>query len=135
MDLLFPDNGLVYQLTQILTTNVKYRLFANNVTPTLNDTLATYTEASFAGYAAVSQNWSNFTINGVANHQGYALAPPVTFTNTSGSTQTVYGYYVTDDLNTTLLAAARFDGAPISIPTGTGYSVVPTWGDFSQLSS
>lgn len=135
MDLLFPDDGLVYQLSQILQTNVTYRLFTNAITPTLSTVWANMTEAAWSGYAAQTQSWSDFTINGVAAHNGFALASPISFDNTSGSTQQAYGYYVTDPSNTKLLAVALFDGAPISIPTGTSYNVVPTWGDFSGLSS
>ena len=135
MDLLFPDEGLVYQLSQILQTNVTYRLFTNNIVPTLSTVKASLTEAAWGGYAPVTQDWTAFTINGVAAHNGFGIAPPIAFPNTSGSTQQAYGYYVTDPTNTMLLAVALFDGAPVSIPTGTSYNVVPTWGDFSGLSS
>jgi hypothetical protein len=135
VDLLFPDQGLVYQLQQILTAGVKYRLFVNAITPTLGTVLASLTEASFSGYAPVSLSWSNYTLNGVSGHNGYALAPPIVFTNSSGTSQNVYGYYVTDSADTLLLAVALFDGAPVVIPTGGTETVLPTWGDFSQLSS
>lgn len=135
MDLLFPDNGLVYQLNKILTAGVKYRLFTNNLVPALTNTLASVTEAAWAGYVSVSQDWTNFTINGVTSHNGFAIAPPIAFSNASGAPVTTYGYYVTDTANTVLLAIARFDSAPITIPDGQAQNVVPTWGDFSGLSS
>lgn len=135
MDLIFPDDGLVEQLKRILNGTVKYHLFTNNVTPTLADTVATYTEASWTGYAAVSKTFTDYTINGVSGHNGFAIASPIAFSNTSGSSQNAYGYYVTDSGGTILLAAARFDSAPVSIPNGGSTSVVPVWGDYSQLSS
>jgi hypothetical protein len=135
MDLLFPDDGLVYQLQKILATTVKYRLFTNNVTPTLAFTVASLTEAAWAGYAAVSQDISNYTVIGVSGHNGYALAAPVAFSNTSGAPVTPYGYFVTDNGGTKLLAVARFDAAPVTIPDGQSYNVVPVWGDFSGLTS
>lgn len=135
MDLLFPDNGLVNQLSRILTPGVHFHLFTNNVVPTLSTTLAGLTEAAWTGYAVVSQAWSDFTINGVAAHSGYAIAPPIIFTNGTGAPVTAYGYYVTDNADAILLAVALFDAPPQTIaPAGT-LSVVPTWGDFSQLSS
>jgi hypothetical protein len=97
--------------------------------------LSNYTEAAFGGYAAVSQSWSNYTLNGVAAHQGYAIAAPINFTNSSGGPQNVYGYYVTDSTSTILLAAAEFDAPPVTIPSGTPFTMVPNWGDLSQLSS
>jgi hypothetical protein len=135
MDLLFPDQGLVYQLQQILTAGVKYHLFSNNYTPTLDTLLSNLVEASWSGYTAVSLTWSSYSINGVSSHSGFALASPISFGNSSGSSQNAYGYYVTDSGNTLLLAVARFDAPPVVIPNGGTATVIPVWGDFSQLSS
>jgi hypothetical protein len=135
MDLLFPDAGLVAQLSKILSPGVIYKLFTNNFVPTLSSTLGSFTEASWTGYAAVAQNFSNFTINGVAAHSGYAIAPPISFLNSTGAPVQAYGYYVTDAAGTTLLACALFDSPPATIAPAGSLSVVPTWGDFSQLSS
>lgn len=134
MDLLFPDDGLVAQLNLILSSSPKWRLFTNNYTPGLSDTLASVTEAAWTSYAAVTKTWSDFTLNGVAAHNGYALASPAVFTNGTGGNVTAYGYYVTDSGNTKLLAIALFD-APQVIPAGGTLSVLPTWGDLSQLSA
>jgi hypothetical protein len=137
MDLLFPDQGLPYQLQQILTPGVKYRLFANDVMPTLDTVLADLTEAAWPGYGGpILRNWANYTSNGVSGHNGFAIAPAITFGNTSGVPQSAYGYYVTDPAGspTKLLAVARFDSAPVVIPNGGTTIVIPTWGDFSQLS-
>lgn len=133
--LAFPDPGLVWQLEQILTATVKYRLFTNNYTPTLSDVVGDYTEAAWTSYAAITQAWADFTINGVSGHNGFALAPPISFSNGSGSPVSAYGYFVTDSTGAILLAAARFDSAPVTIAAGGTALVVPTWGDFSQLSS
>jgi hypothetical protein len=135
MDLLFPDDGLIYQLKSILSSTVNYHLFTNNVVPTLSTVLSGLTEAAWSGYAPIGQNWSDFTMNGVAGHNGYGIAPPITFSNSSGSPVTAYGYYVTDTTNTILLAIALFDSAPITIAAGGTWNVVPIWGDFSGLSS
>jgi hypothetical protein len=134
VDLLFPDQGLVYQLQQILTPTVHYHLYTAPTTlPTLSWLVATLTEAAFTGYAAISQAWANFILNGVQAHSGFAIASPITFTNSSGSPVNVYGYYVTDSTDTILLAIAQFDNAPIAIPAGQTLTVIPVWGDFSQL--
>ena len=135
MDLLFPDAGLVYQLTQILTPGVRYHLFANNFVPTLGSPLSAFTEAAWSGYANVLQNWASYAINGVSSHSGFAIAPPITFNNSSGAPVNAYGYYVTDTTNTVLLAAALFDSPPVVIPAGGNTVVIPVWGDFSQLSA
>lgn len=134
MDLLFPDTGLVYQMSAVLTNKVNYHLYTNNYTPTLSTVLGDLTEAAWSGYAAITQQFSDFTLNGVAAHNGYAIAPPITFANSSGVSQTAYGYYVTDHSNATLLAVALFD-TPLVLPTGVGGNVTPVWGDYSGLSS
>jgi hypothetical protein len=135
VDLLFPDQGLVWQLNQILASGVNYHLFDNAVTPTLSTILANLNEASFSGYALIGITWSWYTITGVSGHQGYAIGSPLTWTNTGGSPVDLYGYYVTDTGNSLLLAAAAFDNAPLSVPAGGTCLVLPSWGDFSQLSS
>jgi hypothetical protein len=133
MDLVFPNQGLKEQLQRILTSGFNWRLFTNNITPTRSNVLSDFTEAIFSGYAPWFQQWTDFTLNGVSGNTGYAIAPPVAFSNSSGSDQQVYGYFVTDTGNTMVVAAARFDGAPVTIPNGSSIAVVPTWGDVSQL--
>lgn len=135
MDLIFPDQGLVFQLSQTLQGGVRYHLFTNNIVPALGTTLADLVEATWAGYANVLQSWSDYTTTGVSGHNGFAIAPPINFGNTSGSPQSAYGYYVTDAGITLLLAVAAFDSPPVVIPNGGSESVVPTWGNLSELSS
>jgi len=135
MNLLFPDEGLVTQLTRILNGTVRYHLYTNNLTPDLDTVLGDLTEAAWTGYASVTKTFSDYTISGVAGHAGYAIAAPTSFSNGSGSPVNTYGYYVTDSGSTLLLAIARFDGAPLSIAAAGSLPVVPVWGDFSQLSA
>jgi hypothetical protein len=135
MDILFPDNGLLYQLKEILTPGVEFHLFTNNYTPTLGDVLSSYTIPTWTGYASISQDWLDFTISSVVGHNGFAIAPPISWTNSGSSAVDIYGYFVLDPTTTFVLQAARFDGAPIVVPAGGSIQVIPTWGDFSQLSS
>jgi len=135
VNLIFPDEGLVTQLGRILVLDVLYHLFTNNVTPDRDTVLADLTDATWTGYAPITQTFTDYTITGVAGHAGYAIAAPISFSNGSGSPVTTYGYYVTDSGETVLLAAARFDGAPLTIAAAGTLPVVPVWGDFSQLFS
>jgi hypothetical protein len=136
MDLLFPDQGLVYQINKILSAGVNYHLFANSIVPTLSTTLAGLTEAAWAGYGGpIAQTWADFVINGVSSHSGFAIAAPISFGNTSGVSQNAYGYYITDSANSLLVGVALFDSPPIVIPSGGTCVVVPVYGDFSQLSA
>ena len=138
MDLLFPDEGLVYQLQQILTPGVRYRLFTAPAAITLGQTLASLTEAAWSGYVPVLQHWSDYAgLSGVSGHNGFGIAAPISFNNTSAVPVSAYGYYVTDPAGppTKLLAIALFDNPPVNIPAGGSTTVVPTWGDFSFLAS
>jgi len=134
MQQIYPDQGLVPQLLRIMAADVKYHLYANDLTPDRGTVLADFTGAAWTGYASVTVEAADFTIDGVAAHVGYIQAPPITFANGSGADQDAYGYYVTDAGNTKVLAAGRFDAAPVTKPDGDEWSVIPVWGDSSSLS-
>lgn len=135
MRLIFPDEGLVEQLKRIVNDGVTYHLFTNDVTPDRDTELAGLTEAAWSGYAAASLDETDFPTESVAGHNGSILGPAVAFLNSSGSPVDAYGYYVTDVANSMLLAAARFDDAPISKADAESFLVVPTWGDFSRFNA
>lgn len=124
------DNGSKEVLTEDKaawnTTALKVHLFVNNITPAVGDVLGSYTEASFTGYAAQSLvTWGTIT---VGSHIATMTAAANTFTRTAtGTVQTVYGYYVTDNTNTVLLWAERDVNAPINIiNNGDSYTVTAT---------
>lgn len=135
MDVIFPDVGLVQILLNAVGDGLTYHLFDNDVSPSLEDTLATYHQANWSGYAPQTVVQSDFFISEVVAHLGGIEAGPLNFLNTSPANVTVYGYYVTDVTTGTLVAAARFDLAPITIPVGGGYAITPQLGDFSGLTS
>jgi hypothetical protein len=137
MLLVFMDESLIHSLLAIATDYpaggpIHFRLFTNNITPGRGDTLGSYTEAAWTGYAAVALGAGSFTIQSVVAHLGSIQAPGITFSNTSAGAQTAYGYFITTDSDTTVLAAARFDGAPLTLIPLVGTLVVtPILGDFS----
>lgn len=90
-------------LDQILTL----RLFSNNHTPAVGDTLASYTEVAGGGYAAKSLLVASWTIvSGNPTIASYALQDFV-FTGVTTSPSTVYGYFLTDPANV-IRGAQRF---------------------------
>jgi hypothetical protein len=126
----WPTAGCKDFLTDFITdrlgsANYVFRLFTNNITPASGDVIGSYTEAAFAGYVPVSGagiTWSAPTVSGlVANTNG----TNITFNNTSVSTQTVYGVFVTDPSGTILYFAERDPGAPINIPAAGNYIYTP----------
>lgn len=142
MDQIYPDDGLIWWLQQMvgqgLASGVEFDLFASNITPALTDTVSTYSGSipSWAGYGGpIAVAGSAFTFVNVVAHLGSAQAPNVAFGNSSGSTQQAYGYIIRNPGGTKLLAAARFDSAPLSILNGAFQLVTPIVGDFSGLTS
>jgi hypothetical protein len=131
------DNGLIGILQRFISAGFHYHLFSNNVTIGTGTTLASLTEVTATGYAAVTVSSGAFTLVGLASHNGSVMASPIGFgTNSSGGSVNCYGYYVTDTSNTVLLAAANFDSAPVAVPNGSAFPlVVPVFGDFSQYTS
>jgi hypothetical protein len=135
MNQIYPDAGLVASLQRIATPSLHCHLYDNNLVPDRSTTLGTLHEASFGGYAIQTVPVASFTLTGVVAHVGGIQALPVAFANTSGGPQQAYGYYVTDETDTYLVAVARFDAAPVTIPDGGNQLVVPVLGDYSALSS
>lgn len=94
-------------------------LFQNDFIPTDASVLADFTEANFVGYAPQSINTPNpaFLNGGLAAEVDADL---VTFTQTGGAPQRVYGYFVYDPA-LVVVCAQRF---PASIlMTGAGASL------------
>jgi hypothetical protein len=121
MPLLVPDVGEVELLSRMLnksaTGDVILRLFSNNYTPVEGATVASFTQASAAGYAAKTLTGASWT---VATNAGVTTASFAEQTFTFTAAQVVYGYYVTNSANTIALWGERFDGAPFNIPSGGG---------------
>lgn len=129
----FPDEGLIKMLQLVVANNLKLHVFTNNITPSDNTVLSGVTEAAWTGYAAITLSSGSWVSLGVSGHIGALAYPTVTFSNTSGSPVTAYGWYITDNAVTMLIAVGLFDSSPITIAATTGtYSFIPTLGDQSQ---
>lgn len=126
MALVAPNVGAAKALTAFLASNTSLRLFKSNTTPAEGDTWATYTEADFTGYAAVTLTGGSWSIT-TADPASAAYAQQ-TFTSTAGSqNQNVYGYAVLLSSDSTLLWAERFTDGPYNIANnGDNIKVTPT---------
>jgi hypothetical protein len=131
MNQVFADEQLPKILSRMLDPDVTYRLFVNDVTPDGTETPASFTEASWTGYSAVSVALAEWIDSGVAGGVDLWIHAPIAFANSSGSDQQAYGYFVLDS-DGDLLCAARFDGAPLTRADGQVFFVIPTMGDFSS---
>lgn len=135
MNQIYPDEGLVRMLERLITDDVRYHLFTNNVTIDRDTVLADLTEQTGGtGYATVDVELADWTLSGVTSHVGSLMAPPISFTPAGGD-WTLYGYYVTDVAGSELLWAANFDGAPITQLDGDPLLITPVVGDLSKYAS
>ena len=105
--------------------NQNLRLFASNTTPADTDTAGTYTEATFAGYAAIGltgANWNNAASGSISYNAQQ------TFTrSSSGAAENIYGYYLTQSVSGTLMWSERDASAPFAVTNaGDNVKVTPT---------
>jgi hypothetical protein len=122
MSLLCPSQGDVLALgiitNQTTQGNLKLHLFKNNYTPVETSTYSSFTESTATGYSAKTLTGATWSISTDGGGTTTATYPAQTFTYTA--TETIYGYYVTDNGNTTCLFAERFSDGPYVIPSGGG---------------
>lgn len=128
MALKIQDGGLSRKMADVRaawnTTNLKLHLYSNNVTPTTASVLGDFTECTFAGYAA--QSIVNWTAPSITSHVATIGADPLTFTrSTTGTSQNVYGYYVTDAASA-VLYWAELDPSGPKVVTNAGDSITIT---------
>jgi len=118
---------------KVAAGNLKLKLFKSDTTPSHSDTPATFTEADFTGYAAITLTTTSWNAGVAGTGTGTALANKAsidyaqqTFTmGTPGTTNTVYGYFVTDNAGTTLLGAERFAASQSMALAGDSIKITP----------
>lgn len=131
MTLLVPNNGegdaLAALVNKTTATDPILRLYSSNTTPAETDTAGTYTEATFAGYASITLTGSSWGApsEGAPSSISYAQQ---TFTRSStGTTENIYGYYVTRTTSGRIAWAERFSDGPYPITNnGDNIKITPT---------
>jgi len=129
MALLLPNQGEGIALEALVNKtapqNLVLRLYKSNTTPGETDTEATYTEADFTGYSAITLTGATWTTT--LGAPSYAEYTQQTFTSSAGSqSQTIYGYYLTQATSGKLVWAERFSDAPVTITNnGDAIKVTP----------
>lgn len=116
MALNFPDAGENLVLDMIVNKtaaqNLILKLFKSNTTPAESDTAATYTEADFSGYAAITLTGASWN----AASSGSNSYAQQTFTcNGGGVSNSIYGYYVVQASSGILLYSERDASAPFTL--------------------
>ena len=129
MALVLPNNGEGDALAAIVgkaaAENLKLQLYQNNITPAETDTAATYTVATFTGYAAITLTAANWTVTeGAPSDASYAQQ---TFTSSADQTsQSIYGYNFVRVTSGRIAWAERFPAGPYAIANnGDNVKVTP----------
>jgi hypothetical protein len=102
---------------------MEWHIFINDVTPA-RATVAgdlTFDDDSFP---PVSLTSDDFTLEQVLSDVGSIQAPTIPFENVGADTVLVYGYAIVNTAGV-LIAAARFNGAPLTIDVADTTPVVP----------
>lgn len=110
-----------------VTFPLTVRLFSNDITPSITDEAADYTEVTGGGYTNEEiADGSDFTVSsGTPSEAEFADFIDFLFTGTTGGSGKVFGYYITDDNN--VLCGAQRGSAPtgITIANGSLVRVLP----------
>ena len=125
-NMLIPDEGKLLWLYWALCTDgsdledFTLRLYKNNFTPDDNTVLADFTEATFGGYGAVGIARASMGTPTIVSHvaESTRSSAPV-FTCTSGSSQTVYGWYLESNTTNKCVATQAFDTPRVMSPGAT----------------
>jgi len=128
MALNVPDVGENIALEMLVNKtapqNLVLRLYQNNITPSDTDTTATYTEANFTGYAAITLTGATWN---AASGGTITYSAQQTFTCSGASSNSIYGYYVTQTTSTILAWSERDALAPFAIANiGDAVKITPS---------
>ncbi len=121
MALLVPNTGEAEMLKRILNMTVTdpdivVRLYTNNYTPIETTVIGDLTDATATGYGPITATPGSWSISGDPTEASHT---EIEFIFTDGE-PTVYGYFITNTADDTLLWAEEFVDGPYTIPAGGG---------------
>jgi hypothetical protein len=112
MTIVVPNTGevlaLEYLVNKTAPENLKYQLFATNVTPAETDTAGTYTIATGGGYADKTMTGASWSATGGAPSTIAYAQQTWTFTGALTTNATIYGYIAVLATSGTLVLAETF---------------------------
>lgn len=119
--LVVPKEGALVLMKYIKTALPNptiVHLYVNDISPDEDSTVASFTEATFPGYAPGATDWPTDPFTNGDGQAEIDGGSPAFFASTGTSTQTAYGYWVDDGSLTSVYWAERFT-SPVSF-TGSG---------------
>ena len=129
MALNVPDVGENIALEALVNKtagqNLLLKLYSSNTTPADTDIAATYTEATFPGYAAITLTGATWNAAAAGT---IAYSAQQTFTRSStGATENIYGYYCVQSVSGILVYSERDGAAPFAVTNnGDAIKITPT---------
>lgn len=118
--------ALEYLVNKDAPEDLVLRLFQSNTTPAETDVTATYTEANFTGYSAITLTGASWGAGSGGAPSSITYGSQQTFTCSGASSNSIYGYYVTRSVTGDLVWAERDASAPFSITTsGDNIKITP----------
>lgn len=130
MALNVPDEGENYALEAFVgktTATVPIaRLYKNNITPSDTDTVATFTTATFPGYADINLAGASWN---AASGGSISYGSQQTWTCSGSATDDIYGYLILSTTSSKCLWAERDAAAPFAVRnSGDAVKLTPTIG-------
>lgn len=125
-DFYLPDQAEINWLSRSLTSsNITLKLYKNVVTYSAGLTAASFTEATFTGYAAKTLSSASWVVtSGDPGIASYNAAQ--TFTSSATQTlQTIYGWYIIHPANGQLLGYEQFDAGVDITANGDAIEFTP----------
>lgn len=132
MAIVLSRNGAILALKALTantaqTENFQLRLYQNNITPADTDTAATYTVATFTGYAAIALLAASWTFV-AASPSSMSYAQQSFTSSAAQAAQSIYGYYVVRATTGDLVYAERFANGPYTISNnGDAIQITPAF--------
>lgn len=131
MTLLVPNNGegdaLEYFVNRAAPENLSLRLYQNNITPAETDTAATYTVATFTGYANITLVGATWGAPSEGAPSSIAYAQQTFTSSADQATQSQYGYYMVRVTSGRIALAERFSDGPYPVTNnGDNIKITPT---------
>jgi len=116
--LILPNAGEVKLLENFVNKtapqDLELRLYQNNITPAETDTAATYTQATFTGYAAVTLTGATWSVaSGAPSEASYPIQSFLS--SADQAMQQLFGYYVVGGADGVLRWAERFTDGPYPV--------------------
>lgn len=118
-------DGQALALNAVIAETMIVKLFKNDFVPLVTSDVADYVEATFPGYSSQPIGVFADPEYDAITEQSTCTAPLLTWTQTSGSAQNIYGYYVTSSDGSLVYFAQRGDYVPIVMSAGNSMSVLP----------